>query len=72
MINICTKYGFDSLIISGSYGGHRSHTTHDGPQTRPWLWQKLLTGELKKSELDITIRASILGVGVLYLRFGTL
>ena len=23
MINICTKYGFDSLIISGSYGGHR-------------------------------------------------
>ena len=27
MINICTKYGFDSLIISGSYGGH---TTDDG------------------------------------------
>ena len=25
MINICTQYGFDSLIISGSYGGH----THD-------------------------------------------
>ena len=23
MENICTKYGFDSLIISGSYGGHR-------------------------------------------------
>ena len=23
MINICTKYGFDSVIISGSYGGHR-------------------------------------------------
>ena len=23
MINICTKYGFDSLTISGSYGGHR-------------------------------------------------
>ena len=23
MINICTKYGFDSLIVSGSYGGHR-------------------------------------------------
>ena len=22
MINIYTKYGFDSLIISGSYGGH--------------------------------------------------
>ena len=27
MINICSKYGFDSLIISGSYGGHRQHTT---------------------------------------------
>ena len=27
MINICTKYGFDSLIISGSYGGHRLHMT---------------------------------------------
>ena len=23
MINICTKYGFDSLIIYGSNGGHR-------------------------------------------------
>ena len=23
MINICTKYGFDGLIISGGYGGHR-------------------------------------------------
>ena len=22
MINICTKYVFNSLIISGSYGGH--------------------------------------------------
>ena len=29
MINICTKYGFDSLIISGSYDGHRQHTTDD-------------------------------------------
>ena len=27
MINICTKYGFDSLIISGGYSGHRQHTT---------------------------------------------
>ena len=27
MLNICTKYGFDILIISGSYGGHRRHTT---------------------------------------------
>ena len=33
MINICTKYGFDSLIISGSFGGHRRHTTDDGRQT---------------------------------------
>ena len=24
MINICTKYGFDSLIISASYGGHHT------------------------------------------------
>ena len=30
MINICTKYRFDSLIISGSYGGHRRHTMDDG------------------------------------------
>ena len=71
MINISTKYGFDSLIISGSYGGHRWHKTHDGPWTTPGVLHKLLTGELKKSELDVTIRASILGVGVLYLRFGT-
>ena len=28
-MNICTKYGFDILIISGSYGGHRRHTTDD-------------------------------------------
>ena len=33
MINICTKYGFDSLIISGSYGGHRRHTTDDSRRT---------------------------------------
>ena len=33
MINICTKYGFDSLIISGSYGGHRRHTMDDGRLT---------------------------------------
>ena len=30
MINICTRYGFDSFIISGSYGGHRQHKTDDG------------------------------------------
>ena len=40
--NICTKYGFDSLIISGSYGGHRRQTT-------PGVWHKLPTGELKSS-----------------------
>ena len=27
MMNICTKYGFNILIVSGSYGGHRRHTT---------------------------------------------
>ena len=46
--------------------------THDGPQTTPGAWHKFLTGELKISELDVTIRASILGGGVLYLRFETL
>ena len=30
MINICTKYGFDSLIISGSCGGYRRDMTDDG------------------------------------------
>ena len=33
IVNICTKYRFDILIISGSYGGHRRHTTDDGRQT---------------------------------------
>ena len=47
MINICTKYGFDSLIISGSYGGHRRRTIHDGRRTTPGVWHKLPTGELK-------------------------
>ena len=48
--------------------------THDRRRNtdKPEVWHKILTGELKKSELDVTIRASILGVGVLYLRFGTL
>ena len=27
IMNICTKYGFDIFIISGSYGGHRRHMT---------------------------------------------
>ena len=30
MMNICTKFRFDILIISGSYGGHRRHTMYDG------------------------------------------
>ena len=53
-MNICTKYGFDILIISGSYGGHRRHmtydgrrTTNDGRQTTPGVWHKLPIGELK-------------------------
>ena len=49
MINICTKYGFDILIISGSYGGHRRHTTDGGQGTMPGVWHKLPTGELKSS-----------------------
>ena len=47
MMKICTKYGFDILIISGSYFGHRRHTTYDGRRTTPWVWHKLATGELK-------------------------
>ena len=50
MINICTKYGFDSLIISGSYGGHRRHTTDDSRRTTDnarGMAYKLPTGELK-------------------------
>ena len=46
-MNICTKYGFDILIISGSYGGHRRHTTYDGHRTTPRVWHKLPTGELR-------------------------
>ena len=34
MINICTTYGFDILIISGSYGGHRQYTTDNGQRQR--------------------------------------
>ena len=33
MTNICTKYGFDILIISGSYGGHRRHMMDDSRRT---------------------------------------
>ena len=55
MKNNCTKYGFNNLIISGHYGGHRRYmtdngrqTTNDGRQITPWVWHKLPTGELKK------------------------
>ena len=41
MININTLYGFDSLIISGSYGGHRRHTTDNRQRTMPGVWHKL-------------------------------
>ena len=34
IIKIHTKYGFDTLIISGSYGGRRRHTTHDTQRMR--------------------------------------
>ena len=29
MMNNCTKYGFDILIISSSYGRHGQHMTYD-------------------------------------------
>ena len=48
------------------------HTTHDGPQTTPGGMAQVPHRGAKKSELDLTIIASILGVGVLYLKFGTL
>ena len=47
MMNICTKYGFDIFIISGSYGGHRRHTMYDGQ--RHGYMHKLPTGELKRT-----------------------
>ena len=47
MMNICTKYGFDILIISGSYGGHRTHDVRR--RTTPRVWHKLpQLCELKK------------------------
>ena len=42
-MNNYTKYGFNNLIISGSYGGHRRHTTDNA-----MVWHKLPTGELKR------------------------
>ena len=47
IIKNSTKYGFDSLIISGSYGGHRRHTTDDRQWTTPGVWHTLPTCELK-------------------------
>ena len=45
MINICTKYGFDILITSWSYWGHRQHTIDNGQ--RQGYGYQLPTGELK-------------------------
>ena len=59
MINICIKYGFDSLIISGSYGEHRRHTTDDGRQTTDdarGIWHKLPTGELMNFTLYLSMK----------------
>ena len=44
MMNLYTKYGFDILIISGSYGEHRRH---DVRRTTPRVWHRLPRGELK-------------------------
>ena len=47
-MNICTKYGFDILIISGNYGGHDTRRMTDaGRRTTPRVWHKLPTGGLK-------------------------
>ena len=45
MINICTKYGFNILIISGIV----MVDTDNGRRTTPWVWCELPTTELKKS-----------------------
>ena len=47
MMKICTKYGFDIFINSGSYGVHRRHTTYDGQ--RHGYMHKLPTGKLKRT-----------------------
>ena len=67
MITICTKYGFDILIISGSYGGHRRHTTYDGRRTpdagrrtTPRVWHKLPTGELKINIVVVSFFKTVL------------
>ena len=48
--------------------------THDTQRTtdNEWGMAQVPHRGAKKSELDLTIIASILGVGVLYLKFGTL
>ena len=52
MMNICTKYGFDILIISGSYGGHRrllGHFTgncHFIGNREATSWEKILGRKL--------------------------
>ena len=46
-VSSCVTKLNDILIISGSYGGHRQHTTYDGRQTASGVWHKLPTGELK-------------------------
>ena len=51
MINICTKYDFDSFIISGSYDTVDTQLTMDGGLTTPGVWHKLPTGE-PKTELN--------------------
>ena len=37
--------------------------TDNKQQTTPGVWHKLPPGEIKRCELDVTIKASILGVG---------
>ena len=47
--NISTKYGFDILVISGSYCEHIQHMTYDGQQITPGVWHTYNPppGELK-------------------------
>ena len=56
MMNICNKYGFDILIISGSNGGHRQYKTYDGQRRG----HKLPTGEAKKNLSPICPSAKLL------------
>ena len=50
MMNICTKYGFDILIISVVMVDRR-HMTNDRRRTTPRVWYKLPTGELKRFKI---------------------